>query len=488
MDDRYDALDATGLATAIRAGELSARDAVEAALRRIDERDPVVNAVTEVRAAAALAEADDAGDGPLAGVPFVVKDLGVDVAGMRSTGCSRLFADVVAAADSTIVQRYRAAGLIVVATTNASELGRSPSTEPVLNGATRNPHDLSRSAGGSSGGTAAAVAAGIVPAGHGNDGGGSIRIPASACGLVGLKPSRGRTPAHPRLYALSYPMGVNHALTRTVRDCALLLDVAAGSVAGDAFRIEGPERPYVDEVGAPPGRLRIAVSSTRPDGRGSDQECAAAVEATGRVLESLGHRVEAVDPEYPHDAVVHAMSVVMTAPLAADVDARLDELGRELRDDDLEPFTRMLYGLGKSVTGTRYVAALRDVERAGLAMGAFFETYDVLVTPTMAVPPPPLGRLDPTDVDAMVEHAGACAAHTSLANVTGQPAISLPLATFADGLPLGIQLTAGSGREDVLVRIAAQLEEAQPWSTAPAWPAGRASAVGQDGLVPERRS
>lgn len=470
MKDLFDGSDATGLAEAIRSGQVSAREVVAFAIGRIEERNPALNAVTEQRAEAALADAD-AAEGPLAGVPFVIKDLGVDVAGMRSTGGSRLRADLVATDDSTIVQRYRRAGLVIVGTTNVPEFGRNGSTEPLLSGPTRNPHRLSRSPGGSSGGTAAAVAARIVPAGHGNDGGGSLRIPASACGLVGLKPSRGRVPSHPRLTTFAYPMGINHAITTTVRDSALLLDVAAGAVAGDAFALPRPVRPYVDEVGAPPGRLRVAVSTARPDGGDVHPEAAAAALAAGRLLASLGHEVEEVTPDYPLEAVQEAMRVVMSVPLAAEVDARLAELGRELREDDLEPFTHVLYGMAKAVSGTDLVHALQATERAGLLLGPFFEAHDVLVTPTLPVPPPPLGLLDTTDPPSMYEHAGAISSLTAFCNVTGQPAISLPLARYADGLPLGVQLVAANGREDLLLRLASQVEEAQPWPVAPVWPA-----------------
>lgn len=470
MDELFDGTDATGLATAIRDGLVSAREVVEFAIERIHERNPVLNAVTEERVEAALAEASAGPSGPLAGVPFVVKDLGTDVAGMRSTSGSRLRADVVAAADSAIVARYRAAGLIVVGTTNAPEFGRNASTEPTLFGPTRNPHRLSHSAGGSSGGTAAAVAAGMVPAGHGNDGGGSIRIPASACGLVGLKPTRGRTPTFPLQRAFAYPMGVNHALTRTVRDSALLLDVAAGPLLGDPFVAPQPERPYVEEVGADPGRCRIAVSTVTTTGAAVDAGVAALTDATGRLLESLGHTVEEATPAYPVEALQAASRVVMSVPLAADIDARLAQLGRSLADGDVEPFTRVLYEMGRAATGIDVVRALGEVERAGHALGPFFAEHDVLLTPTLPVPPPPLGVLDTTDVQAMYTHASRFASLTSFCNVTGQPAISLPAGTDADGLPIGVQLVAAFGREDLLLRLAAQIEQARPWPTAPFWP------------------
>ena len=472
IDDLFDERDATGLAEVIRAGEVSAREVVLVALARIEERNPTINAVTEVRADAALAEVAAEPDGPLAGVPFVIKDLGVEVAGMRSTGGSRLRARDLATRDSTIVERYRRAGLVIVGMTNVPEYGRNASTEPLLHGPTRNPHSLSHSAGGSSGGTAAAIASGMVPAGHGNDGGGSIRIPASACGLVGLKPTRGRTPSYPLMSAFAYPMGVNHALTRSVRDSALLLDAAAGPLAGDGYVAPVPERPFVEEVGADPGCLRIAVSTVMPNGDAAHAECAATTQSAARLLESLGHHVEEATPAYPLDALQSVLRVVMSVPLAADIDDRLARLGRDLRDDDLEPFTRVLYDMAKAATGTDMVRALQDLERAGHELGPFFEGYDVLVTPTMPVPPPSLGVLDTTDVESMYRNAGSVSALTTFANATGQPAISLPLGRTARGLPIGVQLVASFGREDLLVRVGSQIEAAQPWSMAPVWPAG----------------
>jgi amidase len=368
------------------------------------------------------------------------------------------------------VLRYRRAGLVIIGMTNTPELGRNASTEPALFGPTRNPHRLTHSPGGSSGGTAAAVAAGIVTAGHGNDGGGSLRIPASACGLVGLKPSRGRTPAAPRRVAMSYPLGVNNALTRTVRDAALLLDVAAGPVAGDPYLIPPPRRPYVEEVGAPPGRCRIAVCTITPGGEAVHDDCRAAVDDVAGVLSDLGHEVTEAAPDYPLDALGVAMRVFMSAPLAADIDARLADLGRGLRDGDLEPLTRMLYESGRALRGSDVIVAHQELERAAVTIGAFFTDHDLLVTPTMARPAPPLGLLDTFNVEAMTREAGIFAALTSPYNVTGQPAVSLPLGADRTGLPIGVQLVAGFGCEDVLLRVASQLEAARPWATRPAWP------------------
>ena len=463
--------DATAVIEAVRAGDVSAREVLEATMGRLEERNPVVNAVVAVRDAAV----DDVGpglpEGPLMGLPFVIKDLGVDVAGLPMTNGSRLFAGVIAERDSEIVARYRRAGVVIIGTTNTPEFGRNASTEPSLYGPTRNPHRLTHSAGGSSGGTAAAVAVGIVPAGHGNDGGGSIRIPASACGLVGLKPSRGRTPAAPRYNAMAYPMAVNHALTRSVRDTALLLDVAQGPVGGDPYVIAPPLRPYADEVGAPPGRCRVAVSCATPAGDAIDPDCETAVRRTAALLEELGHEVTEAEPPYPTDALASAMRVFMSVPMAVDIDARLATLHRQLDDDDLEPFTRMLYESVQSLRPADVIVAHQQLEHAARVLGPFFTDHDLLLTATLARPVPPLGLLDTSDIPAMGANAGAFAALTSPWNVTGQPAISLPAGVDRFGLPIGAQLVAAYGREDLLIRVASQLEQAAPWQMGPVWPA-----------------
>jgi amidase len=472
MDELLDTNDAIGIAAAIRSGEVSAREVVERTLARLDERNPALNAVIARCDDAALAAvANGAPTGPLGGVPFVVKDLGMTVAGLPATGGSRLFADVVATSDSELVARYRRAGLVIVGTTNTPELGRNPSTEPLLHGPTRNPHDLGRSPGGSSGGTAAAVAAGIVPLGHGNDGGGSIRIPASACGLVGLKPSRGRVTAAPKRTLLSYPLGINHVLTRTVRDSALLLDLTAGPVTGDPYVIAQPSSPWLDEVGLHPGRCRIAVDLATPAGEPVHPDCAAVVSAVASLLADLGHDVDAARPSFPLDALSTSMTTFMGTSLIVDVDDRLAELGRPLRDDDLEPLTRMIYDQAQRLSGAAVARAHMELERAARTIGAFFVGHDLLLTSTLARPVPPLGLLDTTNLTSIREHAAAYAAMASPYNVTGQPAISLPLGVDAAGLPVGVQLVAAYGREDLLLRVAAQLESARPWSIAPVWPA-----------------
>ncbi len=471
ISDLVDNSDATGVAAAVRAGEVTPVELVENAISRYEERNDSLNAIVATCFEDALANAAEIDTSlPFAGVPFVVKDLGASIAGLPHTRGSRLWADDIAEEDSELVRRYRAAGFVPVGVTNAPELGRSPSTEPVLHGPCRNPYDTSRSPGGSSGGTAAAIAAGIVPIGHGNDGGGSIRIPASACGLVGLKPSRARTTSAPSLSLMSYPMGVNHVLSRSVRDTAAVLDLSAGPVPGDPYVILQPERPWLESAERPPERLRVAVATETRDGEAFHPECAQASRSAADLLDELGHEVTEASPDYPLDAMAEVMRTLMGVPLAVFVNQRLRELGRELRDDDLEPFTRMMYDAAGTVSGEQVLVALEYVEQISHTIGGFFEDFDILVTPTLREPSPPLGLLDTTDIDAMINNAGIYASLTSPFNTTGQPAISLPLATGSDGMPIGVQLVAAFGREDLLVSVAAQIEQAQPWSITPAVP------------------
>jgi amidase len=475
LDGLVDGTDATGLAAAVRDGVVSAAEVLEHALARLDERNPGLNAIVNRRDDEARAEvAAGLPDGPFTGVPFVVKDLGVSVGGMPATGGSRLFADLVAARDSELIARYRRAGVVIVGTTNTPELGRNASTEPLLFGPTRNPWRPTHSPGGSSGGTAAAIASGMVPVGHGNDGGGSIRIPASACGLVGLKPTRGRTPVAPKP-ALTSPLSINHVLTRSVRDAAVFLDATAGPVAGDPHVTPPPLRPWAAELGQHPGSLRIALCTHTPAGDPVHPDCASVTTGVASLLAELGHRVEEAAPPFPAADVSLAFRVFMAASLSVEVDARTAELGRSLRDDDLEPLTRMIYEQGRSLSGGDVVHALAALERASQTIGGFFADGVLLLTPTLARPVPPLGLLDTTDLTSIATHAAAYSAMASPFNVTGQPAISLPMGHDSEGLPVGVQLVAPFGREDLLVQVASQLEEARPWRTAPVWPPGSAT-------------
>ncbi|HEU5309415.1 MAG TPA: amidase family protein [Acidimicrobiia bacterium] len=469
-DGWYDGLDGTALAAAIRAGDVSAAEAVDAAISRIEAIDPVVHAVVAERFDAAREEAArPLGDGPFAGVPYVVKALGANVTGLPTSRGSQLWADDVATADSLAVARVRAAGVIVLGMTNTPELGKNGSTEPRFHGPTRNPHDLSRSTGGSSGGSAAAVASGMVPVAHGNDGGGSIRIPSAACGLFGLKPSRGRVPNPPFLEAFSYPVGCTHSLTRTVRDSAALLDVVAGPTDGDAVAVARPARPFLAEVGADPGRLRIGFTTVTARGVTAHDDLVTAVARTATVCESLGHDVEEAEFTYDADAANGALAAVMSVNVAFAVDARLAALGRELRDDDIEPFTRVLYDGGRTMPGTTVVGALQQLERTSREVAPFFERYDLLLTPTLSIRVPELGWVDTSRPETMV-NAAAFSAFTGVFNTTGHPAMSVPAGVDGNGLPVGVQFVARPGDEATLLRLAAALEVAAPWPTAPVVP------------------
>jgi amidase len=456
--------DATALAESIRRGELSAREAVEAAIARIERLNPELNAVVNTRFDAALAEADRGfGQAPFAGVPFLVKDLGVEVAGLPATRGSRLFADAIAEQDSPLIARYRQAGLVVLGTTNTPEFGKNASTEPLLHGPTRNPWRATHSPGGSSGGSAAAVAAGMVPVAHGSDGGGSIRIPSSMCGLFGLKPSRGRVPGVSLGDAFAYPLAVHHVLTTTVRDSAALLDAVCAELPGEPYSAPRAGNSYAAEVTTSPGALRIAVSTSNPSGHTSEPACIAAAEDAAKLCESLGHHVTEAAPFFDAAAASQASAVVMSGVSLAAIRRRLAELGRDLAEDDLEPFTRFLYDRSTALTADQYVEALRTVELTGRAIAPFFEQYDVLITPTIAATTPALGLLDTSRPQSMFENAAKFASYTSPFNITGQPAMSMPLASDETGLPVGVQFVAALGREDLLLRLAGQIEQAAPW-------------------------
>ncbi|MDP5181850.1 amidase [Blastococcus sp. BMG 814] len=456
--------DAVETASRIDSGEVSAREVVEESIRRIEKHDPDLNMMVATRFEEALAEVDRGlPDGPLRGVPIVIKDLGADVAGLPSTKGSRLFAEGVAARDSTVVARYRAAGMVVLGTTNSPELGKNASTEPVLYGPTRNPWNIDRSPGGSSGGSAAAVSAGLVPVAHGNDGGGSIRIPAAMCGLFGLKPSRGRVPSWPYPSALSAPVSVHHALTTTVRDSAVLLDVVAGHVPGDAYGAPTPNRSFAEHLEVRAPRLRIGWSTAALGGVPVHPDCAAAVQRAAELCAELGHDVAEVTLNHDPALVMAASGTIMAVELVAAVEQRLRELGRELRDDDLEPFTHGLLQHGRTITGAQTAEALRAAQEVGWQVGRLFADHDVLLLPTLAQPVPPLGLLDTTRPETLYEHGTTYSIFTSLFNVTGQPAMSVPFGTDTAGLPVGVQFAADLGEEGRLLQLAAQLEQAAPW-------------------------
>jgi amidase len=466
-----ESVDAVGQAELVRTGQCTPADLVEAAISRAEHVNPRINAIIHRRFDKARAEAagDAALNAPLRGVPFAVKDLLCQTAGDPYHLGMRPLRDRnwTAPTDSYLAENFRAAGLIVVGRTNTPELATSTTTEPIAYGPTRNPWDTSRSVGGSSGGSAAAVASGIVPAAHGNDMGGSIRIPASACGLVGLKPSRGRTSLGPDFG--DYWAGMTHegVLTRTVRDTAAILDCVAGPRSGDPYTAPPFSRPLSDEIHADPPPLRIGVRTTVPVSMAEpDPECAAAVTAAAAQLESVGHVVEPAWPEamdMPDEAAAYVP--VFGAAIARELDRWSEHLGIEIGQGDVEPVTWMLAETGRAQNIGQYLASVERFQQHARHLASWWDgSFDLLLTPTMADPPPELGR---GSADAGLEPAFALmsrmASYVIPWDLTGQPAISLPLHWTESGLPVGVQLVAAYGREDLLIRVAAALERAMPW-------------------------
>jgi amidase len=458
----YMAQDAVGLAGLIARREVSAREVMEAALARLEAVNPRLNAVTLDLGEAALARvADGAPAGRLGGVPFLLKDLAAQMAGTPTSGGSRLLGAAPALADSALVTKFKAAGLVIAGKTNTPEFGLEPVTEPARFGPTRNPWDLERTPGGSSGGAAAAVAAGIVPAAHASDGGGSIRIPASASGLFGLKPSRGRVSFAPADEGWG-GFSISHAVTWSVRDSAVLLDAICGPEPGDPYYLAPPATPFADEVGRAPGRLRIAFSTGALAAPSIDPECAEAVRETARLCESLGHHVEEATLPGDYAAVGQAAGTVVAASVAGMLEAEGARRGRPIGEDEIEPVTWATWQRGRGVGGAAYVQALQAAHAYGRTMAAFFERYDLLLMSTLGSPAIPIGHLR-CDPAQYAQRLFAFMPNTQAFNVTGQPAMSVPLTMSAADLPIGLQFTARMGEEALLFRLAGQLEAARPW-------------------------
>lgn len=461
-------LDATAQAALVSSGQVKASELVDAAIERIESLNPTVRAVIHplFDKARAMASAP-VPTGPFTGVPFTIKDLWAASEGdpICNGNAALHRADYRAPADTTLVARYRRAGLVFVGRTNTPEFGILPTTEPDAFGPTHNPWDLSRSPGGSSGGSAAAVSSGMVPVSHASDGGGSIRIPASACGLVGLKPTQGRISVGPLRDETG--LGVEHVVARSVRDSAALLDCTHGPGIGDSVIAPAPSRPFLDEVGADPGRLRIGLLARSLSGD-TDPECERAARATATLLESLGHHVEEAWPvELGDPSFAMRFSALWATNTAMNV-ARIGELlGREMTADDVEPLTWELTQRARSATALDYAGALAAVMTFRRAVhGWWARGWDLLLTPTLAGLPPTLGLMATNRENPLTPfaHAAALVPFTPAFNATGQPAISLPMHWTPDGLPVGVQLVAAYGREDVLIRLATQLEAAQPWA------------------------
>jgi amidase len=470
MDADLARLDATAQAELVRSKEASPAELVDAAIERIEALNPELNAVIHPLYEEGRAEAaGELPDGPFRGVPFLLKDLGASFAGQPLHLGMRALKEVDfrAPIDSYLAQRFRAAGFVTIGKTNLPELGILPTTEPVAYGPSRNPWDTGRSTGGSSGGSAAAVAAGMVPVAHANDGGGSIRIPASECGLVGLKPTRQRISEGPVIGDNMSGLTVELVVSRSVRDTAAILDAVHGPAPGDPYVAPPPERPYVDELDADPGRLRIGLITDPVADETPQPAVVDAARDAGEMLEDLGHRVEEVDlSPFAGVDVVPTFMARWAAGQAAVLGQLALAAGREIGAGDVEPLTWALAEMGRRVTAADYLAAVAQHQALTRLVAGLYEAHDLLLTPTLGEVPPPLGSFDDSGPDPLdaIRRAGLTAAFTALCNVTGQPAISLPLHSSEEGLPIGTQLIAAYGREDALIGIAAQLERAHPWA------------------------
>ncbi|HZZ36285.1 MAG TPA: amidase [Caulobacteraceae bacterium] len=463
----YLAQDAVGLADLIARKEVSAAEVLEAAIARMEAVNPKVNAVIRplVDDARALA-AKGTPAGPLGGAPYLIKDISALMKGVPTTNGSRLFANNVPAADSAIVENYRAAGLVIFGKSNTPELGLEPVTEPELFGPSRNPWDLSRTPGGSSGGAAAAVAAGIVPAAHASDGGGSIRGPAACSGLFGMKPSRARVSSAPNNEGWG-GFSIQHAVTRSVRDSAALLDAVRTPRPGDPYWAQPPERPYGEEVGRDPGKLRIAFSTEALASKtGLDPAFGEAVRDAARLCASLGHEVEEVTVPGDAYAARAAAGVVVGSSVAADLDAEGDRRGKPVSEGEVDAFTWAFYQQGRTIPAAAYIRALKACHAYGRTVATLFSTHDVLITATMGKPAVPIGWLrgDPVDARGYADRLFEFMPNTQAFNITGQPAMTVPLAWTAGGLPIGIQFVGRQADEATLFRLAAQLEAARPWA------------------------
>lgn len=455
--EEYARLDGLALADLVRRKEVTAVELAEIAIAAIERLDPKLNAVVIRAFDQARARARGPLDGPFAGVPFLAKDLGLEWQGLPVCQGARYFQGYVPAFDAELATRWRKAGVVPLGRTNSPEFGLSVATEPKLHAIARSPWNLERTPGGSSGGAAAALAARIVPVAHANDGGGSIRIPASHCNLFGLKPTRGRTPVGPAFGELWNGHAINHALTRTVRDSAALLDATAGPSPGDPYA--APEKPasYLAEIARPPAPLRIAANWTAPKGYAVDPEVAATVQLAAKFLGELGHRVVEARPFYDHEALEQGHGIVVAGNIAADIVECTAFLGRAPGPDDLEPETWDFIRLGQGITAEAFERARRSLHRQGRLIGAFFETCDVYLSPVVPVPPPRHGA---TTTDRIAHFI----AFTCPWNATGQPACSVPFGWTQDGLPIGIQLVGRFGDETTLLKLAAQIEAARPWA------------------------
>ncbi len=459
-------LDATDLAKLIRKKEIQAEELLEFTIQRIKKINPKLNAViTPMFEEARKALLGPFPDGPFVGVPFLIKDLLASYQGIRMTFGTRNLQNNVADHDSELVSRYKKAGFITVGKTNTPELGILPTTEPHLFGPCRNPWNLDRTTGGSSGGSAAAVASGLVPVAHGNDGGGSIRIPASCCGIFGLKPTRARNPLGPDFGDLMSGFVAEHVLTRSVRDSAAILDVTMGYEVGDPYCAPPPNRPYKKEVGKDPGSLRIAFWKQTFRGEDIAKDCQKALLDSVKLCSDLGHHLIERRPSFDGETLARAFTVIWATDCASTIERISNMTGKKPSPDHYEPITWGLYEMGKKTGASDYIFAVQTLQRISRAVARFFLDFDIFMTPTLGEPPVVLGTFDspPDDLLKGWRRSARFVPFTPICNATGQPAMSVPLFWNEEGLPIGTHFAGRFGDEATLFRLAAQLEQARPW-------------------------
>ena len=468
--DEYQKYDGLGLAALVRQKEVTAEELLDAAIARLSAVNPKINAIAGTMFDQARTQIKQGlSKGPFTGVPFLVKDLSFPMKDVESAAGSKLFKGRVPTADSTPVARFRKAGLVLFARTQVPELGILPTTESTFAGITRNPFQLDRTAGGSSGGSAAAVAAGIAPMASASDGGGSIRIPASCCGLFGMKPTRARVPTGPDRFEAWGGLAVLHAVTRSVRDSAALLDATAKPEPGDAYFPPHQSETYLSQVSKKPSKLRIAVVRTMRPTRDVHADCLKALSSSAKVCRSLGHEVSEATDQFNEQFVFRELrqshGIMVLVSLRRTILKRLRNIGRELRDDDLEPVTRFYFDYAERYTAVQLEDARSAFSRASRSMATFLQSYDVIMTPTLALPPVQHGKITMTGtaqavLDGILEFMPC----TQMANWTGQPAMSVPLYRSKSGLPIGTQFMGRFGDESTLFRLAGQLEQHSPWA------------------------
>ncbi|MGO4586776.1 amidase [Arthrobacter sp. 2RAF6] len=464
MDEELRWTDAVGQAELVRSGAISPSELLDAGRDRIREIDPVLHCVVAHLEPGA---ADQAPDTPFPGVPFLVKDLSLEIAGAPFTEGSRWLKDNVSSQDQELVRRYRQAGLAILGKTNTPEFGLSPHCEPALHGATRNPWNLGLSTSGSSGGSAAAVASGMVPMAHGNDLGGSLRYPAAWCGVFGFKPTRGRVPMGPEYGDVAGGFAVEHALTRSVRDSAALLDATAGPSPGDPYWAPPQARPFLLEAGTVPGKLRIAATATPNSGQQVHPDYLSVFEETVELLAGLGHTVTEAHPESLGRAGHRAVRAVYGGAIAWIEAYWTQRMGRSPEAGEIEPFTVANFERSRAVTGGQYLLGMEELQRFSRRLAGFFEEFDVWMTPTVGWPPLPLGTLRGTEEEPLrgEREAGRFLMFDGeYANISGNPAMSVPLGVDSTGLPVGMSFLGRFGDEATLFRLAGQLEKAAPWA------------------------